>query len=1271
LTRPPPPSGFAPSRRRGDARTQGGRAARALLWALAALVLIAGAVLAALTWGPNLARDRIAAYFSGVLGRELAIGHIDVSPFAGIIVLDEVSLASAEPGRPTARLKRFTVGIDPWSPLTGVIVIREVKLDAPALRLVRTAPDRLDVMEIAERFANRPASTRKTDWRVDRITIADGRVDLEDRVVGKATALTGLALQAEGLTNQDAHVERPATLAATLAVDGRPATLEARATPFAPRPVYGGALTLDALPVDALRPYLVLPPDIGAIAGSVSFDLGATWRAGLKPAEALDIEGRVSLDGLTVHDAAGAERLAASSLAVALAASQPLGGAVHVTELRLRAPKATLGRAADGRLDWPRAETAGSAAAAAAPAATAPPPKTGPRSLRIDRIRIDDGTIAWSDAALAAPLALRVAPLTVAFDGIEVPDLAMPATLRGTGTVAATVDGDATLTAALELAGAAGRARAELARIDVSRFAPLAGPALRVAVEQGRLAARATVDWQTGEAPSWSVSDAAAELTGVAVTRDGRRPAAFDALTVSGVAVDPATRRVDIAAAKLSGATLQARRGPDGRIDLLDWWQPVAVPADAAPDAVPVAKASSPQGGAPSAPPPGTRWSLALARAEIAAFELDYDDRLIAKTRKLPRARIDAIVTNVTTDPSARLPFEASVALADGSRLAARGALRPVPLDLDAQLRLQRFSVTHVEPYLAPYVNVALASGQLWSSGRLRLTGAPGGGIARIGWDGEFSANEFRAIDAASGDDFLRWSALALPSVKVDWKPDRVADSLIEIGQVAFVDFYARIILGPDGRLNLSRVLVDPDDPDRARSLTAAPASGSPAAAARARPSGEGPTTADREREVTTGAAPDLRRDDGARSATIAGAGGPRPTVRVGTVRIASGNVAFTDLFIRPNYSANLTQLVGSIGAIASDQTAPSDVLITGRVDDDTPLEITGLVNPLSPRSFIELRAVARGFDLPKLSPYSGRWAGYAIEKGKLTADVRYRIDGTQLSAENRLTINQLTFGDKVESPDATSLPVRFAVSLLKDRNGNIDLDLPISGTVTDPQFSVGGLLWKAIGNLVVKVVTSPFTFLASLAGGDAAAELSHVEFPPGGATLDDEDRKRLDALAQALEQRPGLSVEIAGFGDPRSDRDAMQRERLERTLKSAKLAAMRRANPGAELPSLAELALEEAERPALLVQAWVDAKLDAGTAGKAPAPEEIERLLLERAAVATEEVRQVAQQRAQVARDYLRDRRGITNDRLYLLAPRVAEPGDPLPPRRADFAVK
>jgi hypothetical protein len=505
----------------------------------------------------------------------------------------------------------------------------------------------------------------------------------------------------------------------------------------------------------------------------------------------------------------------------------------------------------------------------------------------------------------------------------------------------------------------------------------------------------------------------------------------------------------------------------------------------------------------------------------------------------------------------------------------------------------------------------------------------------------------------------MRWSALVTPSVKVDWRPARPGDSLIEVGDVAIVDFYARVILSSAGRLNLSDIVVD-------RKLEATPVSLTTAQPDLDKPadaSGVAGSTAPPTAAPATG--PLNKTSASAAPAT------PQPTLRIGTIRVAGGNINFTDNFIKPNYTANLTQLNGSIDAIASDRSEPSEVAVSGRVDDDAPLEITGKIRPLPPDRLIDLRAVASGFDLPKISPYSGRWAGYSIEKGKLSADVRYRIDGDKLQATNKLVINQLTFGPKVESPTASKLPVLLAVSLLKDRNGNIDLDIPISGSLSDPQFSVGALIWKVIGNLIVKIVTSPFSFLASLGSGAAANDISYIEFAPGASTLDDEDRNRLDALAKGLTERPALSLEIAGYGDEAGDRIGMQQARLEQTLRSLKFAEMRRANRTAELPSIDAITVDPTERPALLERAWRNAKLNPSGQSKTPPPEVLEAQLLEHEVITPADVKQVAQLRAQTARDYLRDRKAISHDRLYLMAPRLPGPDDKLPASRVSFEVK
>lgn len=1287
------------------ARPRRHRALVGFAWTGLAILLLVALALAALTWGPNLMRERLAQRVGGQLGREVAIERIEVAPLSGRFVVDGLRIGSTEPGEPMLAIRRVAAEIDPWPYLRGLLVVRAVTLDAPALRIVRIGPDRFDFSDVLERFAGRPASERRTVWRVDRIAIADGSTVLEDRVVRKTSRIEALRLDVTHLSNHDGATETPTSLATAFTLDGRPARIEGSATPFAASPRAEVHATLDALPIASLLPYVPLPADVRPAAGALGLDLKARWERDAAPTARVEASGSVTLDGLSVKDAAGRERIAARHVAVELAPSRPLGGTLHVARIAVQAPRATLARTVEGRLDWPAtagaatgtaaspASAASTKASAAAPSNAAPPSAAGasppvrPHSLKVDVVAVDGGRVDWRDSTLHAPLELRIDPVTLALRGVAIADLSAPTRITGQGRLDATVDGTASIGADLRLEGSQGSTTVSVGGIDLARYAPLAGPAITAGVETGRIDAKATLGWEIAGAtgPSWSITDGSLDLTGLKLVKGNREPALLERLRVAGVSMDPAARRVEIESVGLSDGYLRARTRRDGSLDLADWYTPggeARAPrrsASASDAASPAASSTVPERSTGSPPkteapsPASAPWSARIARAEIERFRLDYHDRRIGRDRKPPSFVLNGRATDLTLDPSKPIAFEASASLDDGSGLSARGTVRPKPLDVDAQLRVTQLSVPQFDPYLAPFVNVLLASGRLWSAGRLQVQAGPDGALDRIAFQGEFSANEFRAIDQASSEDFVRWSALAVPSVRADWRMGRPGDSTIELGDVAFVDFYTRLILSPEGRLNVSNVLRTPGSDEAARSLTRAPAAPQPAGGS-PRPPPADDRAGQLEASVTYGtgvggpAAPGNRR-----TATIGREDrGPMPTVRVGTVRIAGGNVNFTDLFIRPNYTANLTQLNGSIEAIASDRPAPSDVLITGRVDGDTPLEITGKINPLAPRSFVDLRAVARGFELPKLSPYSGRWAGYAIRKGRLTADVRYQIIGDELKAENRLTINQLTFGDKVDSPDATSLPVRFAVSLLKDRNGNIDLDLPISGTISDPQFSVGSLLWRAIGNVIAKVAASPFNFLASLAGGGSidGTELSRIEFAPGASILDDEDRARLDALARALVARPELTLEIRGVADPGTDREALQRERLEQQLKAAKLGRMRRANRTAQLPSIDQVTVDPGERTALLEQAWRDAKLDAQGA-PLPEPERIEQQLIEASPIANEEIAQVAQRRAQAAHDYLREAGGIADERIYLIAPRVAAADDAKPPRRVEFTVE
>jgi hypothetical protein len=307
------------------------------------------------------------------------------------------------------------------------------------------------------------------------------------------------------------------------------------------------------------------------------------------------------------------------------------------------------------------------------------------------------------------------------------------------------------------------------------------------------------------------------------------------------------------------------------------------------------------------------------------------------------------------------------------------------------------------------------------------------------------------------------------------------------------------------------------------------------------------------------------------------------------------------------------------------------------------------------------------------MSPYSIKYAGYGIERGKLSVNVKYLIENRKLAAENNVYLDQLTFGEKVDSPTATKLPVTLAVALLKDRNGVIDVNLPISGSLDQPEFSVIGIIFQVIGNLITKAVTAPFALLGAAFGG--GEELAYLEFAPGSAALDGEDVGKLKNLTKALTDRPGLKLDVAGRVDPEADREGLKRASIERKMKAEKFNDLRR--EGKAPASADAVPIEKAEYERYLRRAYDDEKFPKprnaiGIAKDLPVPE-METLMLTHVQVTDEDLRLLANARAQSAKDWIVTEGKIPAERVFIVAPKLTSDGikDKGKPTRADFAVK
>ncbi len=694
--------------------------------------------------------------------------------------------------------------------------------------------------------------------------------------------------------------------------------------------------------------------------------------------------------------------------------------------------------------------------------------------------------------------------------------------------------------------------------------------------------------------------------------RDGL-PAKLERFELTGVRVDTRKRAAHVDAAALEGLDAIVTRLADGSIQGLD-----ALGVGASPRSKPAApKAKGKRGGnprrvkaAPQASP--TAWTVDVVRTEIENAKLRFIDKALQRPAEQTLLVEKLALGPVSTAPAAgATPVDLALLLDGKGRLTARGEVRATPFSARLKVEMNGFELLPLQPYFVDKVNLTVTRGSLAAAGDVVLA-SDGTGLSG-GFKGRMDLSGFHSVDKAASNDLLTWKSLHLDRIDVNLKPLKLT-----VGEVALTDFYARLIVSPQGRLNVLGIVKRSGAEPDARTAEAKPGD------ARAKP-------------------------------VVQAAQTPAAPVRIDHVTIQGGTVSFTDHFIKPNYSAKLSRIAGRVSGLSTDPASTANLDLRGEYEG-APLTILGKLNPLAAPPALDIRADVRGMELTPMSPYFGKYAGYALEKGKLSLTVSYKIADRKLTAENHVLLDQLTFGDKVQSPSATKLPVMLAVALLKNRRGEIDINLPISGSLDDPQFSMGGIVTQVILNLLGKALTSPFTLIGSMFGG--GEELSHVDFAAGGARLDPAAQKKLETLAKALDDCPALTLEVAGGVDPERDREGLRHEWLDQQVKARKLARM--VSGGQAAGSVDDVVVTPEEYPVLLRQAYARADFPKprnvlGIAKSLPT-KEMEKLMLANAPAGPDELRDLANRRAQAVADWLRGAGKVKTDRVFLLPPRRIE---------------
>ena len=1256
---------------------------RRLLWALGALLLIW-----ALAWAlvPALLKSQLEKLGSQALGRTLSIEAIDFSPWTLELTVHGIRIATADGRGSQASLERLYIDAELQSLLRMAPVVDAVVLDHPQLLLTHLGQGQYDIDDVLARLQSQPASAASAPLRfaLYNLAVNAGELTLVDQSRGapQRHELRKLQLTLPFLSNLDSQREVLVEPQLAFTLNGSAFDTAAKGTPFAQTRKGEVTLGIDGLRLAPYLPYLPAGLPFRPTSGVLDLDLHARFEQAAR--NSLVIDGQVKASQLAVADAAGAELLSVEAVQLKLAEARPLEKQLRLDALEIQAPRLSARRNRQGQINLMPADTGGTRAAGAGKdaakghagaAAPAAPPGDAPApawQLSLGRLALHQGQVQWTDESTAPQARLAVQEMELSAEKLQWPVAAdtPPASLDASLLLThANAKGQKARRARLSVQAQgqpqAGSAHAQLQDATLEAFAPYVAQYLVPTVDAG-LALDATLQWKGSELRAdiqrLAVSQLvlrgnAAEAGALAASArpdaalrqnpgtaqpplpsGARALASLELLEVRNAQVQWPQKSASVGQMLLKKPMVRVRRDADGQWMFAQWLQPTAQPATlptspaaSAGTLAPGAAATGP--GATSAP----AWKLQVQSLQVDDGQFSWLDRQPAKPVFVELSSFKLAVKNATLDGKKPVNLNLSSVVRGGrtdpGRVAFNGSLQWAPVLLRGTLDAVDLPLHAVVPYMDHGMPVDVLRADANYKGQVQFSLTADGPAVQLAGDAsldDLRVNNARAPDSGAAPDteeLLSWKSLAVPGVEFSMAPGTA--TRVRLREVSLADFFARLVVTPQGQLQLQQ-LVGSDgaspaaSPAASQATTAAPAASSPVAAA---------------------------------SAAGAPAAGPAPIIEVGPVSLLNGRIAFSDRFIQPNYSASLTELQGRLSRFSSQPVQGTlqmaDLELRGRAEGTASLEVSGKLNPLAHPLALDIQGRVRDLELSPLSAYSIKYSGYGIERGKLSVDVSYKVqpDG-QLTAGNRIILNQLTFGDKVEGAKA-SLPVKLAVALLADRNGVIDVDLPISGSLNDPQFSIWPVVWKVLGNLITKALTAPF---ALFSGGSGADQLSTIPFVAGQPEITPEGRAALDKVASTLANRPALKMTVVGSASLEAEREAIRRSRLQAMVLSEK----RRAAAAAGQSAAAVTTVSESEYADLLKEVYRRSDIKkprnlVGMTKSLPVPE-MEALLLASMAVTEDAVRELAQARGIAVRDYLTSRQ-VGSERLFLGASRTPAP--------------
>lgn len=1187
-------------------------------------------ILFSITILPFIMRSQAVKAISLATGRPVKIEKISINPFTLTVTVTGFGIDDKK-GDPFFGMEKLRVSLSVASIYKRALVVDEVTISAPFVSFVRLADNSYSFSDIVERLQAQPKKESKGESRfsINNIGLHNGSINFDDRAVdgGRKHTVINLEVAIPFISNIPYLVETYTNPKLSAIVNGAAFNFDGKVKPLSKSMETSLKIDLKQLDLPRYAAYSPQKLPVNLSSGTLSIDSEIHYKVSANKKPELNIKGMVRFDNIALNLRDDRPLIKIPSLLVNASnldvfARQFAFDSIIFEGLEIFANRDSKGRWMYADL-LPKAgkshtdksdnsvlvdKTDKSGKPVKSQKETSTKSAKNPVALSVSSFMLKNASVHFKDALPAAGFKAAVSEIDVTAHNIST-----ESNSKADYELSMLVDNEATFSAdgTFSVSPLTATVSAELSDLKIQKGWPYLAQFLTAPIK-GSVDAALEASYSPEDGLKADKGKLA--IKGLSASYGDKERFDLALLTLEGVAFDQKNNRAEVASVRLSKGDISLSRETDGSISLLSLLKksPGAPPESAVirsndrnqtePAAIKSSSVSEAKNGAKP-----LAW--ALKNFQIDRFNTSFTDKSREGSPLFTLNNIKLAVTKLNGPKFTPASLKFSSTFNKETPLKASGELTPLPFRYKGELSVGRLHIRDFEDYFPDNVNVFVIGGTVDTSMNVDIAlrdGKPTGSFK-----GSCGVRSFHSIDAVAEEDLLKWESLQLDDINGTIEPFSLA-----IHEVSLSNLYSRIVVRKDGTLNLQN-LVDKSEainPDSVKVEIKA-----------ANPAPSSSTSQKIEQKA-------------------------KPPISIGAITIQDGTIFFTDQHLPQTFSSTFFNLGGRVSGLSSEESKLAEVDLRGNLENHSPLQITGRINPLKEDLFVDLKVSFKDIDLSPVTPYSGTYLGYTVEKGKLFLDLKYLIDKKQLNSENNIFIDQFTFGTKVESEKATGLPVRLAVALLKDRNGEIHLDLPVTGRTDDPKFSIWGVVWQVFKNLIVKAATSPFSLLSSMFGG--GQDFSSVQFAIGSSRLNAPEEQKLTALAKVLADRPGLKMEIKGYVERERDAEGYRRELLEGKLRNEKffeLAKDRKIKEGESADTIQVLP-EETSR--LLKAVYRKEKFPKprnaiGFVKNLP-DDEMRKLIIANTMVGEPELQRLARERATSVMDYLVKKGGLPAERLF-----------------------